>query len=145
MDDLLDIYNNHGWRIGMALRSQCHGNPQLLHHTAHVVVFHPDGGRILLQKRSMEKDIQPGKWDTAVGGHLIVLALTDVHLLVEFAGALDGQRVNGDALGIQLDHNIALAGFSVTVGIADRHFYKVGRLADGIIGARGKGNHQCKH
>ena len=72
MDDLLDIYNRHGWRIGMALRSQCHGDPRLLHHTAHVVVFHPDGGRILLQKRSMEKDIQPGKWDTAVGGHLVL-------------------------------------------------------------------------
>ena len=72
MDDLLDIYNNSGWRIGMALRSQCHGNPKLLHHTAHVVVFHPDGGRILLQKRSMDKDIQPGKWDTAVGGHLML-------------------------------------------------------------------------
>ena len=56
----------------MALRSQCHGDSGLLHHTAHVVVFHPDGGRILLQKRSMEKDIQPGKWDTAVGGHLML-------------------------------------------------------------------------
>ena len=72
MDDLVDIYNSHGWRIGMALRSQCHGNPKLLHHTSHVVVFHPDGGRILLQKRSMDKDIQPGKWDTAVGGHLML-------------------------------------------------------------------------
>ena len=26
--------------------------------------------RIYLQKRSMRKDIQPGKWDTAVGGHV---------------------------------------------------------------------------
>ena len=26
--------------------------------------------RIYLQKRSMKKDIQPGKWDTAVGGHV---------------------------------------------------------------------------
>ena len=34
------------------------------------MVLHPDGQRILLQKRSLAKDIQPGKWDTAVGGHL---------------------------------------------------------------------------
>ena len=60
MDDLVDVYNNHGWRIGMALRSECHGNPSLLHHTSHVVVFHPDGGRILLQKAV---EILPG--DTA--------------------------------------------------------------------------------
>ena len=52
-----------------ALRSECHGNPALIHRTAHVIVF--DGaGRLLLQKRSMLKDIQPGRWDTAVGGHL---------------------------------------------------------------------------
>ena len=67
MDDLLDIYNDHGWRIGMALRSQCHGNPKLLHHTSHVVVFHPDGGKILLQKRSMDKDIQHYRKNTGQG------------------------------------------------------------------------------
>jgi isopentenyl-diphosphate delta-isomerase type 1 len=55
--------------IGRALRSECHGNPRLIHRTAHVVVFSQDG-RLLLQKRAANKDIQPGKWDTAVGGHL---------------------------------------------------------------------------
>ncbi|MBQ6352226.1 MAG: NUDIX domain-containing protein, partial [Lentisphaeria bacterium] len=65
-----DIYDEAGNRIGTAPRRECHGNPKLLHHTAHVVVFHPETGAILLQKRSMAKDIQPGKWDTAVGGHL---------------------------------------------------------------------------
>lgn len=70
MAEYFDIYDDAGNRIGKALRQECHGNPALLHHTSHVVVFHPDGGRILLQKRSADKDIQPGKWDTAVGGHL---------------------------------------------------------------------------
>lgn len=63
--EYFDIYDEAGNRIGRALRSECHGNPALLHHTSHVVVFHPAGGRILLQKRSRSKDIQPGKWDTA--------------------------------------------------------------------------------
>ncbi|MDT8402449.1 MAG: NUDIX domain-containing protein, partial [Bacteroidales bacterium] len=27
-------------------------------------------GQIFLQKRSLMKDIQPGKWDTSVGGHV---------------------------------------------------------------------------
>ena len=49
--EYFDIYDEAGNRIGRALRSECHGNPALLHHTSHVVVFHPAGGRILLQKR----------------------------------------------------------------------------------------------
>ena len=56
--------------IGKAPRRECHGNPALLHRSVHVIVQHPDGKSLLLQKRSMNKDIQPGKWDTAVGGHV---------------------------------------------------------------------------
>ncbi|MEG2075857.1 MAG: NUDIX domain-containing protein, partial [Victivallaceae bacterium] len=48
---------------------ECHGNPDLIHRTSHVVVVNKSG-EILLQKRTKSKDIQPGKWDTAVGGHL---------------------------------------------------------------------------
>ena len=70
MAEYFDIYDEAGNRIGRALRSECHGNPALLHHTSHVVIFHPDGERLLLLKRSRNKDIQPGKWDTAVGGHV---------------------------------------------------------------------------
>ncbi|MDD3119711.1 MAG: NUDIX domain-containing protein [Victivallales bacterium] len=70
-DELFEIVDEHNRVIGTARRAECHGNPKLLHRTSHVVVFHPDG-RILLQKRAATKDIQPGKWDTAVGGHLDV-------------------------------------------------------------------------
>ena len=65
--EIVDVENNI---IGSATRTQCHGNPDLIHRTSHVVVF-DQTGRILLQKRSINKDIQPGKWDTAVGGHLM--------------------------------------------------------------------------
>ena len=57
--------------VGVAARGACHGNPALVHRTAHVVVW-SRAGRLLLQKRSAGKDIQPGRWDTAVGGHLHV-------------------------------------------------------------------------
>lgn len=66
---MLDIINEDGDIIGIAPRSCCHGNPALKHRTAHVVVLASDG-RVLLQKRSLNKDIQPDKWDSAVGGHL---------------------------------------------------------------------------
>ena len=69
-EELFDIYDEAGNRVGVAQRRKCHGDPKLLHHTAHVVVFHPETGAVLLQKRAATKDIQPGKWDTAVGGHL---------------------------------------------------------------------------
>jgi len=69
-DEIFEIFDEHDCLIGTAKRSECHGNPGLIHRTAHVVVYHPDG-RILLQRRSMNKDIQPGKWDTAVGGHVM--------------------------------------------------------------------------
>ena len=70
MEELFEIYDESGQCLGTAPRSVCHGNPRLLHRTAHVVVFSTTG-RVLLQKRSRHKDIQPGKWDTAVGGHLM--------------------------------------------------------------------------
>ncbi len=65
------IDESTGKVTGLAKRSECHGNPSLLHRSVHVLILHPDGKSILLQKRSMRKDIQPGKWDCAVGGHLM--------------------------------------------------------------------------
>ena len=69
-EELFDIVDDQGNVIGSAPRSKCHGDPSLIHRTAHVFVFHPDGNKILLQLRRKDKDIQPGKWDTSVGGHL---------------------------------------------------------------------------
>jgi isopentenyldiphosphate isomerase len=41
----------------------------LLHPVIHLHLLDRNG-RLYLQKRSLKKDIQPGKWDTAVGGHV---------------------------------------------------------------------------
>ena len=71
MDEIFEIVDGENNVIGTAPRSQCHGNPDLCHRTAHVIVLNQNGN-ILLQKRSPDKDIQPGKWDTAVGGHLMI-------------------------------------------------------------------------
>lgn len=67
--EMFEIIDDGGSVVGIAPRRCCHGNPALVHRTAHVIVLSRDG-RILLQKRAADKDIQPGKWDTAVGGHL---------------------------------------------------------------------------
>ncbi|MBO7147099.1 MAG: NUDIX domain-containing protein [Lentisphaeria bacterium] len=70
MAEFFDIIDDSGKIIGRAARSECHGNPALIHRSVRVVVYHPDGDSILLQKRSASKDIFPGRWDMAVGGHL---------------------------------------------------------------------------
>ena len=67
--ELIDIYNAAGEKTGCVERSRAHGDNTLLHRAAHVLVFSSDG-RLLLQKRSVTKRIQPGKWDASVGGHL---------------------------------------------------------------------------
>lgn len=68
-EELFDIVDDNNIVIGHALRCDCHGNPSLVHRAVHVLIFNPQG-QLLLQKRSTNKDIQPGKWDTSVGGHL---------------------------------------------------------------------------
>lgn len=67
--ELFDIVDEDDNVIRTAPRSACHGNPALIHRVAHVLVVNAKGD-VLLQKRSPHKDIQPGKWDTSVGGHL---------------------------------------------------------------------------
>lgn len=63
------IVDEEGTVIGQATRGECHSGTKLLHPVVHLHVFDTQG-RIYLQKRPEWKDIQPGKWDTAVGGHI---------------------------------------------------------------------------
>ncbi len=68
-EERFSLVDPQGRVIGEATRAECHGNPELLHPVVHCIVL--DGqGRWLLQRRSRQKDIQPGKWDTSVGGHV---------------------------------------------------------------------------
>ena len=65
----LEIVDEEGHVIGLAERSELHRNPGLIHRVVHVLVFN-NNGSLLLQKRSIRKDVAPGKWDTSVGGHI---------------------------------------------------------------------------
>jgi len=68
-EERLDVINKSGKIINTLPRSEIHGNPSLLHMVVHVLVFNTKG-ELLLQKRSMDKDVAPGRWDTSVGGHV---------------------------------------------------------------------------
>jgi isopentenyldiphosphate isomerase len=63
------VIDSNGMVIGRSTRQYCHSGAKPLHPVVHVHVI-DRMSRIYLQKRSMKKEIQPGKWDTAVGGHV---------------------------------------------------------------------------
>jgi isopentenyldiphosphate isomerase len=69
-EEWFPVVDEDGNTIGKALRSVCHdGKSMLLHPVVHLHLFNTTG-ELYLQKRSKTKDIQPGKWDTSVGGHV---------------------------------------------------------------------------
>lgn len=67
--EIFPVVDERGNIIGKATRGECHGGSKLLHPVVHLHVFNSKG-ELYLQKRPEWKDIQPGKWDTAVGGHV---------------------------------------------------------------------------
>ena len=69
MPEIFEVVSTDGRFIKYATRQECHNNPELLHQTVHLLIFNKQK-QLWLQKRAENKDIQPGKWDTSVGGHM---------------------------------------------------------------------------
>ena len=67
--EIFPVVDEAGTVVGRATRGECHSGSRLLHPVVHLHVFNA-AGDVYLQKRPEWKDIQPGKWDTAVGGHM---------------------------------------------------------------------------
>jgi len=67
--EFFPLVTEDGKVIGKATRTECHSGSFLLHPVVHLHVFNSKGA-LYLQKRADDKDIQPGKWDTSVGGHV---------------------------------------------------------------------------
>lgn len=68
-EELFPVVDLSGRVIGRTTRGECHGGSMLLHPVVHLHVFN-SRGELYLQRRPAWKDIQPGRWDTAVGGHV---------------------------------------------------------------------------
>jgi len=67
-EEVFDVVNDSDEVIGHRRRSEVH-RLGLQHRAAHVLVFNPRG-EVFLQKRSMNKDRQPGLWDSSASGHV---------------------------------------------------------------------------
>lgn len=68
-EEIFEVLDTEGRVLGLATRSELHRNPSLIHRVVHVMISNAQGD-LLLQKRSLNKDIAPGRWDTSVGGHV---------------------------------------------------------------------------
>jgi isopentenyldiphosphate isomerase len=95
-DELLEVIDAEGHVVELRRRVEIHGDPTLRHRAVHIFVR--DGaGRVLLQLRSRQKKVQPGKWDTAVGGHVDPGESYEQAALRELA----------EELGVHLDDGVA--------------------------------------
>ena len=68
-EEMFPIVDEQGNIVGAATRGECHDGSKKLHPVVHLHVFNSKG-ELYLQKRPESTDIQPGKWDTSVGGHV---------------------------------------------------------------------------
>ena len=82
--EILPIVEPSGLVIGRSTRKACHTHPELLHPVVHLHIIDPYDN-IFLQKRSATKDLYPGRWDTAVGGH-VTYGETLIEALIREAG-----------------------------------------------------------
>jgi len=68
MEEIFDVIDKKGNVLCTETRSIVHSKG-LLHKSVHGFVL--DGkGRIFVQQRSFDKDLEPGKWDASVAEHL---------------------------------------------------------------------------
>lgn len=121
-DELLPVVNDKGEIIGSTTRKECHNYSFILHPVVHLHLFN-NKGELYLQKRPIWKEIQPGKWDTAVGGH------------VDYGESIDDalRREINEELGISNIECIALTPYIFTSAVERELVYPFYAIYDGII------------
>jgi isopentenyldiphosphate isomerase len=67
-EEIFDVVNERDKVIDRQPRNEVH-RLGLKHRAVHVLVFN-SRGETFLQKRSMNKDREPGKWDSSTSGHV---------------------------------------------------------------------------
>lgn len=65
-EEILDLVNEDDQIIGEVIRKNANSNPKLIHREIAVIVV-DDKNRILLQKRSEYKTVNPGMWSVTAG------------------------------------------------------------------------------
>lgn len=68
-DEVYDVVDDNDVVVGTATRKQVHTDKSLIHRAVVAFIFNSKR-QLLLQKRSMTKDTNPGRWALSVGGHV---------------------------------------------------------------------------
>lgn len=101
-EEMLPLVDESGKVLGVAPRSECHRGPGKLHPVVHLQIV--DGrGSMYLQKRAANKDVQPGKWDSAVGGHVSAGEDLDAALARELREELGITKLALEASGAKVE------------------------------------------
>lgn len=130
--ETLPVVDENGLVIARAAREYCHrsgdvpqpeGEPLLLHPVVHLQIV-DRYSRIFLQHRSPNKETYPGRWDTAVGGHVSYGEYYEEALFREAGEELglydfNPQYMDNYIAGDELDRE--MVGMYVTVGSFDLH------------------------
>lgn len=119
-----DILDDDKHVIGRATRQECHSGSKLLHPVVHIHVFNSDK-KLLLQKRRLDKDIQPGKWDTSIGGH--------VHAGEAVADAVAREALEEAGIQIDVSHLIALHEYVYESDVEKEFVHSYAGVYDGPI------------
>ena len=91
-EEMLPVVEETGIVVGQASRTWCH-KAGLLHPVVHLHLINRDGA-LFLQKRGPAKDLYPGLWDTAVGGHVTFGESLDAALFRESEEELGFTKYN---------------------------------------------------
>ena len=67
-EELLDVVDADDNIVGVEKRGEIHARG-LMHRSVHILVFN-SRGELFLQKRSLQKDEMPGRWDSSAAGHV---------------------------------------------------------------------------
>ena len=69
LNEILDTVNIDDNLVGQATRKVCNMNPALIHRAVFVLIYN-EQKKLLWQKRSLTKDINPGQWVFSASGHV---------------------------------------------------------------------------
>jgi isopentenyl-diphosphate delta-isomerase type 1 len=67
-EELLDVVDESDQVVGVKPRGEIHAKG-LMHRAVHILVFN-DQKQLFIQKRAMNKDENPGLWDSSAAGHV---------------------------------------------------------------------------